>query len=113
MTALHHPAKLGLAVTVERINPAAAEKVTRADGRPANWTPLMVLSDNWTGRSPGAGLSGPSLGLVASVLKCEGLERQHGHAPGLLPGQRVLREEDLLRLVPHLQCIVFDRILNP
>ena len=52
MHAVHHAAKLGLVAVVEKIleiNPAAADKVTRADGRPANWTPMMVLSDNWTG----------------------------------------------------------------
>ena len=52
MHALHHAGKLGLVAVVEKIlviNPAAADKVTRADGRPANWTPMMVLSDNWSG----------------------------------------------------------------
>ena len=52
MSALHHAAKLGLVVIVDallEINPAVADKITRADGRPAHWTALMVLADSWVG----------------------------------------------------------------
>ena len=52
MSALHHAAKTGLVAVVDKlpeINPALADKITGADGRPAHWTALMVLADSWTG----------------------------------------------------------------
>ena len=52
MSALHHAAKMGLVAVVTRlveIIPALADRVTRADGRPAHWSCLMVLVDSWIG----------------------------------------------------------------
>lgn len=48
MTLLHHAVRVGLVDVVEALVhrcPEAAEKTTLVDGRPAGWTPLMVLMD--------------------------------------------------------------------
>ena len=50
MTILHHAARMGYYLVVEKVlevNPGMADAVTKIEGKPALWTPLMVLVDQW------------------------------------------------------------------
>ena len=50
LTLLHHACRLGLPAIVTRVlemNKHLCDVVTKVDGKPPNWTPLMVLVDKW------------------------------------------------------------------
>ena len=50
LTLLHHACRLGLPAIVQKcleINKHLCDVVTKWDGKPQHWTPLMVLVDKW------------------------------------------------------------------
>ncbi|CAE7358961.1 DSPTP1 [Symbiodinium sp. CCMP2592] len=50
MTILHHAARMGYYLVCDKVlsvNPGMADAITKVDGKPAMWTPLMVLVDQW------------------------------------------------------------------
>ncbi|CAE7362190.1 unnamed protein product [Symbiodinium sp. CCMP2592] len=76
MTVAHHAVRLGLGPCLEytlRKAPTLADAVTNPSGRPANWTPLMVLVDAPPGSLGGTDYAYDMLKVLVSYMSVTGL----------------------------------------
>lgn len=76
LTVAHHAVRLGLGPCLEftlRKAPTLADAVTNPSGRPANWTPMMVLVDAPPGSLGGSDYAYDMLKVLVSHMSVTGL----------------------------------------
>ena len=77
LTVAHHAVRLGLYPVLEwtlRQAPSLADSVTNPSGRPANWTPMMILVDSAPGAIGGADAAYEMVKMLLVHMSATGLQ---------------------------------------